>query len=457
MTLAEQLARWATAVEPDTIPGHVRHAAARHLLDGLGTALAARRTGAVEPAVAVALGLGGPAEATLFGSTNRISAPAAAFANGALVHALDFDDTHAGGLIHATAVVLPAAFAIGEQVGASGADVLTAAVAGYEIACRVAMAAPHGFHARGLHATQVAGVFSAAAVTARLHGLDAEAVTNALGIAGSSAGGLLEFLSTGAATKQLHPGSACLNGILAARLAAAGATGPATVLEGPRGVYAALSARPADPESVIAGLGETWELARVTVKPYPACQLLHAALDATRDALAAGPVAPETIERVEVEVHPDSAAVVCEPAAVKARPRTPYDAKFSLAWSVAALVHDGSVDIDTYSAASIARPQVAELAARVCPILVASPGAAADAPSRVTIETTDGTVRSGAVPVSSGGPDRPISDAALRAKFRTNCGSAHAEELADRMLALSREPDLTGLLHLAARTVKERA
>ena len=456
MTLAEQLADWATPIRLQTIPDEVRRAAARHLLDGLGSGLAARRVGAVDPAVSVALGLAGPSEATVLGSSSRVSAPAAAFANGALVHALDFDDTHAGGLIHATAVVLPSAFAVGEQLGATGADILAAAVAGYEIGCRIAMAAPHGFHARGLHATQVAGVFSATAVTARLLQLDSEAFTSALGIAGSSAGGLLEFLSTGAATKQLHPGSAALNGILAARLAAAGADGPATVFEGPRGVYAALSARPADLDAVVSGLGECWEVTQMTVKPYPACQLLHAALDATREALNGNSVRPEKIRQIEVELHADSAAVVCEPAANKVRPRTSYDAKFSLPWSVAALLIDGSVDVQTYTEASIARPAVAQLAGRVRHRPIDSAVVAADAPARVNIEMVDGTALSGAVTVSAGGPAKSMTDTALRSKFLANCGdAASADELADRMLALEEQTDLNDVLRLAARVVEE--
>ena len=237
--IADELAAWGTA--PVDVPGEVRAAAARHLLDGVGTAIGGLRAGTVAAAVEVARGLGGPPEATLFGTTERIGAPAAALATGALVHALDFDDTHAGGLVHATAVVLPAAFAVGEQVGATGREVLDAAVVGYETVCRVAAAAPHGFHARGLHATMVAGVFSSALVAARLLGLDAARAVDALGIAGSQSGGLLAFLHTGASTKQLHPGFASHAGILAARLAAAGASGPANVFDGPDGLYDALA------------------------------------------------------------------------------------------------------------------------------------------------------------------------------------------------------------------------
>ncbi|UMG93695.1 MmgE/PrpD family protein [Nocardioides sp. TF02-7] len=265
--IAEELAAWATG--PVTVPDAVRACATRHLVDGTGTALAAVRLGAAEPAVTVARGLGGPAEATIIGTDARVSAPAAALANGTLVHALDFDDTHAGGLVHATAVVLPAALAVGQERAASGREVLDAAVVGYEVACRVAAAAPHRFHARGLHATMVAGVFSSAAVAARLYGLSPQQATAALGIAGSQAGGLLAFLGSAASTKQLHPGMASHAGVLAARLAAAGATGPETVFDGPHGVFDALAGGQADPASIVAGLGSTWETERIGIKPYP--------------------------------------------------------------------------------------------------------------------------------------------------------------------------------------------
>ena len=309
VTVAQSLAAWGLALRPSDVPADARHAAARHLLDGVGLAVVAHVSGAAEPSLRVARSLEGPPEARILGGSEFISAPAAAMADGALVHALDFDDTHAGGLVHATAVVLPAAFTVGQHTGASGADVLTAAVFGYEVVCRIAMASPHGFHARGLHATQVAGVFSSAAVMAKLGGCDLDTTVNALGIAGSSAGGLLEFLTTGASTKQLHPGMASLNGQLAVRFAACGATGPETVLEGPHGVFAALSARPADIAGITAELGSRWEVKRIGIKPYPSCQLMHVSLDATRQVLARIP-SPDAVRGIVADVHPDSAATL---------------------------------------------------------------------------------------------------------------------------------------------------
>lgn len=445
-TLAEQLAAWAVGLSYDDVPEAVLAAARRHLLDGLGTALAAARAGVVGAAVQVATGLGGPPEARILGTGSTVSAPAAALANGALVHGLDFDDTHAGGLVHATAAVLPAALAVGEQVGADGRELLTAAVVGYEVVCRVAAASPHGFHARGLHATQVAGTLAAAAVSAKLLGLDAATMTNALGIAGSSSGGLLEFLSTGASTKALHPGSAGMSAILAARLAAAGATGPTTVLEGPRGIYAALSARPADLDSVVEGLGRRWETTQITIKPYPSCQLMHVTLDAVRQ-LGRLPVAD--VVEVVADVHPDSASVVSEPAVVKVAPRTSYDAKFSLPWSVAALLLDGDIAVATYDPGSVARPEVAALAGRVRTVVTGGDGVAADAPGHVRVTLRDGSTREGAVNRSTGGPQSPLPDADLHGKFLGNAGES-ARGLAGALGRLGSDPSVTAASIAAA-------
>jgi 2-methylcitrate dehydratase PrpD len=417
-------------------------AAGRHLLDGLGTAVAAARRNAAGPALSVAAGLGGPPEATLLGRGVRISAPAAALATGTLVHALDFDDTHAGGLVHATAVVLPAMLAVGEEVGATGEEAVLAAVVGFETVCRIAGSAPHAFHQRGLHATLACGVFSSALVAARLMRLDLPTTVNALGIAGSSAGGLLEFLATGSSTKQLHPGLASHAGILAARLAAAGADGPDSVIEGERGLYAALADGHADPALVTADLGVRWETTRIGLKPYPACQLMHAALDAGLQTL---PMDAASVSSVVVEVHPDSATIVCE--ADKVTPRTAYDAKFSLQWSLAALLTDGQVSVDTYAPESLGRPEVAALAARVRVVEVPDPRVAADAPSRVEVELADGGVRVGRVERSAG--------AALTVKLAGNVGGTEpAAALAAAIEGLTSAPDLTALITLADRLAR---
>lgn len=428
MTISEELAVWAAG--PVQVPERVRRSAQRHLVDGFGVALGAVRLQSATPAVTVAEGLGGPAEASIIGTGTRVGAPAAALANGTLVHALDFDDTHAGGLVHATAVVLPAAFAVGQERHRTGAEVLDAAVVGFEVACRVPAAAPHRFHARGLHATMVAGVFASAAVASRLMGLTAAQTTAALGIAGSQAGGLLAFLGTGASTKQLHPGLASQSGILAARLAAAGASGPETVFDGPHNVFDALAGGNADPASIVAGLGSRWETERIGIKPYPVCQLSHATLDAVAAARDEHPFRTEDVLRIEANVHPDSAPTVCDDSRDLAKPASPYAAKFSLPWCVAALLVDGSIELDAFEPDRLSRPEVAELASRVSWRLTDGAGPAADAAGDVRLTLSDGTVVEGHVDRSGGGPDHPLTGDEVRAKA-VACGGSAALEVAD--------------------------
>jgi 2-methylcitrate dehydratase PrpD len=402
------LARWAAGLTWSALPAAVAEAAREHLIDAVGCAVAGIRRGATEPALTVARGLGGPPEARLF-TGERVGAVAAAFGNAVAVHALDFDDTHAGGLVHASAVTVPVALALAEQTGARGSEMITALVAGLEVTCRLGAAVPHGFHVRGLHATSMCGVIGAAVTAGKLLGLDETRLAHAIGIAASGASGLLEFLHSPASTKQLHPGTAAANGILAARLAAAGATGPAGAIDGEYGLFRTMTGRDPDREVLLGGLFRTgpaepvaalrWETTRIGIKPYPACQLTHASIDAAREFTGATPSA------LTVTLHPDAAAIVG--GAEKRWPRSPYEAKFSVYWCVAAMVIDGRVDLDTFE--GLDRADVLSLASRITVVTGPGDGVAADAPGIVA-----GDGRTARVGRSSGGGGR--------AKAATNLG-----------------------------------
>ncbi|MFC4069375.1 MmgE/PrpD family protein [Actinoplanes subglobosus] len=408
------LARWAARLDRRGLPDAVVHAAREHLIDAVGCAVAGIRRGAADPALTVARGLGGPPEARLF-TGERVGAVAAAFGNAVAVHALDFDDTHAGGLVHASAVTVPVALAVGEQTGARGSDMITALAAGLEVVCRLGAAAPHGFHARGLHATSMCGVIGAAVTAGLLIGLDETRLAHAIGIAASGASGLLEFLHSPASTKQLHPGTAAANGILAARLAAAGATGPAGALDGEYGLFRTMTGRAPDATVLLGDLpgtaraeprsdpdltsprgegapsraepwsdpdrpsprgGGRWEATRIGIKPYPACQLTHASIDAAGEFTGSMPSA------LTVTLHPDAVPIVGGPE--KRRPRSAYEAKFSVYWCVAAMIVDGWVDLDTFE--DLDRPDVLALAARITVETGAAGVVAADAPGIVAAD-----------------------------------------------------------------------
>lgn len=439
LSASRELVRWALGLRLADVPVEVRRTAARHVLDCLGCGLAARRLGEALPAVRVAEGLGGPPEATLLGG-GRLGAPSAALANGALMHALDFDDTHADSLVHMTVSVLPAALAAAEERAAGGAELLTALVAGFEVVTRLGAAVRHGFHARGFHATSVCGSFASALAAARLYGLDEDAAVAALGVAGSFAAGSLEFLADGSSTKQLHPGWAAHAGLVAARLAAAGASGPETILEGEAGLYRAYAGQTVKPELLVRDLGQVWETARTTIKPYPACQLSHASLDALRSA----GVRAADVAGLRFRLPEEAAAIVARPEAAKLRPRTPYEAKFSLQWCAAALLLDGELGVQSFAPERIGRPDVLELAGRVGFESYESDQPAAAAAGEVEVRLRDGSASSHRVAGSRGGPERPLPDDQLLAKFRLNAGPG-SQGLAEAVLGLESLPSVAEL------------
>src|SRR5262245_54524409 len=286
-TPAQRLASFSTSLSLADVPQDVADAAKLHLLDVLGCGLAAHALDTFPAAREAFAAEGGAGPATAIGVSHGLTARDAAFVNGTACHSLDFDDTHPGAVAHVSTVVAPAALAVGEQIGATGDELLASLVAGNEVAIRVGMASGEAFHARGFHPTAIAGIFGAAAAAARLRGLDAETTSQALGIAGSLAAGILEFLGAGPSTKRLHAGMAASGGVTAVALAAHGATGPSTVLEGRFGLYRAHlgDAAQIDIEAELADLGARWETPRIAFKPYPACHYLHASLDATIQAM----------------------------------------------------------------------------------------------------------------------------------------------------------------------------
>lgn len=445
MSITEELVAfaWGRPLAPDA----VRHTVRRHVLDAIGNALAGARTGVVAPVVEVARGLGGPGQAHVLAGGAPIGAPAAALANGALVHGLDFDDTHAGALVHPTAVLLPAALAVAEEHDADGAELLDALVPAYEAVLRIGSAAPHGFHARGFHATSVVGVFGAAMVASRLAGLSQGAAVNALGIAGSQAAGSLEFLAEGVTTKQLHPGLAAMNGVLAARLAGAGATGPRTILEGRAGLYSTHAALDVPVGDVVEGLGQGWQTTRITVKPYPVCQLSHAALDALASLRERLDV--DRVRRIEVRLPRESMEIVADPAARKRRPGSTYEARFSLQFCLAVLLREGHLTVDDLGADQLDDDQLRRLADLVEVRPFDADGVAAAAPGHVRVVLDDGTEMVGEVATSRGGPDNPLDDQQLARKFRDNVGPAVGERavrLVDTLLGLDATTSVRALV-----------
>lgn len=448
---SERIAAWAANLEFEMIPVEVRERAKLHLLDAIGCGIAAYGLGAAAAIRRIVLGRAGLNGSPVIGVGPGFYPSDAALANGALMHALDFDDTHPASSTHITAVVAAAALAAGADQRASGETTLTAIVAGSEAMAQVALVAPWQFHRRGYHPTGVLGPFGAAVAASRIHGHEASAMANALGIAGSLGAGINEYLSDGSQTKPLHVGWAAHAGLAAAALAGAGMTGPRRVLEGERGLYAThLGLSGVASDEIVAGLGVEWETARLAIKAYPVCHAMSGCLDAVLEIRAAHPALNSgEIERIDVSLCDRDAQLVIEPIDDKRKPQSLNEMRFSLPVALAWTLLHGPPTLSNFDEQALGDRAVMQLASRVFrgP---QKPVATAAYPGDVTIWTRAGECLHAAVARQRGNPDRPLSADEVVAKFRGNVrfgiSTKDTKLLAERILGLERLSDVAAAL-----------
>lgn len=454
-TAAQALARFAARLDPEAIPVTVRDNAALRVLDTIGCALAASREELADPVLSLARQWGGGGPCVVIGSPLRATPPLAALANGCLAHGLDFDDTHSPSITHASAVLVPVILALGQSEGLDGRSALTALVAGYEAITRIGMAAPGRFHERGWHATAVCGAFAAAVTAGRCLGLDEIRITAAVGITASFASGVMEFLEDGSAVKRVHPGWAAHSGVLAAGLAKGGFSGPATGLEGRFGFYRAALGEAPDLAPLLDSLGQEWETLRISFKPYPCCHYNHAYVDAAARLRRESGVSAASVADIECIVPQGEVPIVCEPAAAKRRPRTAYEAQFSLPFAVAAGLLDERVGVASFSRARLSDPDALELAARVRYTVDPQSPFPRTFPGCVRVRLSDGSVLEARQEHNRGGPEQPLSEAEVVEKYRDNASRALAParvaELEKAVLGVEGAADLGALAALCAR------
>jgi len=450
---AAEMAQFVQSLRYEELPRAVVESAKLHLLDTLGICLAASRLEAGQIVTQVVGAWEGKPESTVIGARDKVFAAAAALANGTLAHSLDYDDTHTASIVHPSAAVVPAALAVGEALGSDGRAVLTAAVAGYEVAIRIGLAAPGQFHDRGYHATPICGTFGAALVAGKLLGLDAARLAHALGLCGSQAAGIQEFLVDGSWAKRLHPGWAAFGGIISAQLAQRGFRGPQRVFEGRFGLYAThLGPGRFDPQKLTAGLGRVWETTQIALKPYPCCHLLHGAIDAALHLKRQHALNPADIAAVECRLPERTIHIVCEPEVVKRRPPTPYAAMFSATYAVAVALLAERAGLDEFSEEKIRQPEVLELAAKVSYAVDAEAEFPKYFPGWVRIRMKDGRLYEHKERINRGHPENPLSAEEVRAKFRENACQAlpagQVEAIIDRVASLERLDNVAELLAL---------
>jgi 2-methylcitrate dehydratase PrpD len=431
-TLAPELARRARAMHDAPLPVPVAAAARLHVLDAIGVGLAGGSASTTP--LSGELGRLPAGRATVLGRRERLSPVYAALANGTLIHSLEFDDTHVPSVVHGSAIILPAALAVAEQHGASGRDLLSAFVAGWETLILLGLASPGGFQEAGFQTAAVTGPFGAAIAAGLLAGLDQPRLANALGICGSQASGTFAFLSDGSTVKAMHAGWAAHSGLLAAEMAIAGVSGPTTVFEDRFGFFACYTSDPraaARFADLLPRLGATWALPEAAFKCYPVCHYIQPFLEAAERLRDDGLRASDVVG-VRCRVPDGEAPVICEPWERKLRPHSDHDARWSLPICVAkALLSSALGSWDMTGIAS--EPEILALAARINWERWRDSGYPARFPAHLTVTTTDGRELTAEVADVRGSLTRPLTEDEVHAKFIANAAPTVGEAAATRI------------------------
>jgi 2-methylcitrate dehydratase PrpD len=402
--LTRRLAEFLAAATYSDLPNPVTEDAKRAVLDWLGSAMA----GSLEPPARMAR------EAV---AEMGCAAASRAFIRGVASHILELDDIHKTSTVHAGSPVISAALSVAERERADGQAFLLAVALGYEAAIRIGEAV-NPSHYRYWHPTGTAATFGAAAAAGSLMKLNADQMLDALGSAGTQAAGLWEFNADGAMSKHLHPGKAAMNGILAADLARAGFSGATRILEGDRGFFRAMSAA-YDEARITDRLGECWKISENCYKLHACCGHTHTAIDlavqwrSARRRFAALRAA-EDVSHVRIETYAPGYAIVSNP-----RPRTPYQAKFSIAYCLAVALLDGRAGLDQFTSERISDAAVSALLDGVT-VSVADDLTAKYPqawPCRLTITLLTGETCTSEADYPRGNPENPVSTAELEAKF----------------------------------------
>jgi 2-methylcitrate dehydratase PrpD len=465
-SLTAYVADFIIGTRASDIPADVMHLGKRSILDGIGLALAGSvaESGHIVRKYLQSLGCATAKGSTVIGSSMKLPARFAAFANGVAIHADDYDDTQLavakdrvyGLLTHPTAPVLPPVLALGERAGRSGRDVLTAYQIAVEVETKISEAMNPRHYQDGFHSTATVGAIAAGVGAARLLGLNHEQICRTLGIAASQSAGLRENFGT--MTKPFHAGRACESGVIAAELAQLGFTATLIILEAGRGFFKAAGGG-YDPQAIAGRLGNPWTFAfpGVSIKPHPSGSLTHPGMGLMLDLILKNDIQPEQVKKVSVGVNRQNVN-----ALIHNRPHTELQAKFSMQFCMAILLLRRKAGLAEFTDAVVNRPDVRAMIEKID--YGVHPGAEAAGYEKMTtiidIELADGRKIGGRADFGKGSPANPLSDDELAAKFR-ECAAwgklpkANAEKVIELVFGLEKLKNinaLTTLLRIGGKT-----
>jgi 2-methylcitrate dehydratase PrpD len=414
VSVAEQLVDRIIALDPARLPASLRARCEDLAVDVLGLCVTARNEDYVKATLA-ACDDDGPC--TAIGHARTLSAAGAALVNGTAAHGEDFDDTFEGGPVHAGAVIVPAVLAACERHNPDGPSALLGIAVGVETMCRLSLLAPKLVHKAGFHPTAVFGTLAAAVGVGAALRLDRRQMIDALGVAGSMAAGIIEYLAEGAWTKRMHAGWSAQSGIRAALMAKHGFSGPRTVLEGTHGFLHAFAHKTDAPYDLLVGdFGKRWVTETLAFKLYPCGTMTHPYIDCARRLGARGIKAADIREMI-CEVGEGTVHRLWEPLADKQRPPNGYSAKFSTPYCIAAGFVHGNVGLDSFTEAAVQDQAVRALAAKVRYVIDPQNSYPNNFTGHIRAVMADGSETEERQPHIRGGAHEPLSRADIEEKL----------------------------------------
>jgi len=363
---AEEFAKFASRLSIGKIPAEAVTAAKVNLFDTAACATAGISAAGVKDLAGLVIDWGGKSEALIWCTNVRVPAHHAAWVNGMMAHARDYDDTHDEAVLHAGVSVIPAAIAAAElNAAATGADLLVGIVAGLELICRLGVATTIGIIESGFIYTSLLGHFAATAAASRVMGFNTEQTVNALGIAYSQAAGTHQVTRDAALTKRIQPGFAAKTALISVAMTRAGIRGARNTFEGIDGLFRTYLRGRYNPAALRDGLGQRFEFLNLSYKPYPCCRFDHTAIDAALQIRRQLNGDISGIKRISARVNRQAYEAVCTPVGIRKSPETIVQAQFSIPYTVACALAKGGVGLADFTDTALRDPAVRVLAAKV--------------------------------------------------------------------------------------------